>query len=458
MSQQTQSHRTESTHTAARPFARALISHKEGHTMNKTLKTVLVPALLLSAALSLAGCSTTTPPAANTAPVANFTVTPASGPAALNVTATNTSSDADAGDTLTYDWDWGDSTPHSSAASPSHTYAAAGTYTLTLKTTDSHAASSTKTASVTVTVAASTTPTILSVTPTTGTLGNADTTSMVVTFSEPMDTVSTQAAYNSASVGIRQAYGEVTYSWSPDHKVLTVIPNTPLNYALAPAAAQTYSYFISTAAKSAAGVFLASQYNTSFSTHVKHLNEVHYSDFSRDAGISGGFLAGIYTVMPPALSMTIGDDALNSTQAAYLTFDLSSLPASVQSANILAADLKVKPFAAPTNAPYTTLNIGPKKLTVQGLVYGNTVDLSELLPMNELASNLDGTLMNADVLGEVKTDWAARAAQNNLSQYQLRFANITAAPFVANQATIFSGDPANTTNRPKLTLTYLADN
>ena len=157
--------------------------------------------------------------------------------------------------------------------------------------------------------------------------------------------------------------------------------------------------------------------------------------------------------------MTIGDDALNSTQAAYLTFDLSSLPASVQPSTILAADLKVTPSLLPIGAPYTTLNVGPKMLTVQGLVYGNSVDLSELLPMNELASNLNGTtIMNADVLSEVKTDWANRAAQSNLSQYQLRFANITNVPFVANQAYIFSGNPLNLGNRPKLTLTYLADN
>ena len=81
--------------------------------MNKILKTVLVPALLLSATLSLAGCSATTLPAANTAPVADFTVTPASGPAALRSATTNTSSDADAGDTLTWDWDWGDGSAHS---------------------------------------------------------------------------------------------------------------------------------------------------------------------------------------------------------------------------------------------------------------------------------------------------------------------------------------------------------
>lgn len=453
-------HHTDSAHTTASPRSsvHSPVSHKEGHTMNRTLRIVLAPAVMLSAALVLAGCGGPSTPAANQTPVANFTFTPATGPAALSVATTNTSTDADAGDTLTYDWDWGDSTPHSFTAAPTHTYASAGTFTITLKTTDNHAASSTKTASVTVTAALPGVPQIVSVSPTTGSLGNADSSTIVVTFSEAMDTGATQAAYNSGSVGIRQNVGEVTYSWSTDHKVLTIMPNSPLNYAIAPAAAQNYSYYLSTAAKSAAGVFLASQYNASFKTSVKHLNEVHYSDFGKDAAISGGFLAGIYTVTPPSLSMTIGDDALNSTQAAYLTFDLSSLPASVQSSTILAADLKVTPSAPATGSPYTMLNIGPKMLTVQGLVYGNSVDLNELLPMNELASNLNGVIMNADVLSAVKTDWTNRAAQGGLSQYQLRFANITNAPFVANQAYIFSGDALNTTSRPTLTLTYLADN
>ncbi len=122
--------------------------------MNKLLPITAA----LTALLGLAACNTTATPATNTAPVANFTFTPASGAAALNVSATNTSTDADAGDTLTYDWDWGDGSAHSSAASPSHTYIAAGTFTITLKTTDSHAASSTKTATVTVTAAAPATP------------------------------------------------------------------------------------------------------------------------------------------------------------------------------------------------------------------------------------------------------------------------------------------------------------
>ena len=434
--------------------ARRTTRSKEGQLMFKAVSS----ALLLSAAISLVSCSGGSVPAANHVPAANFTFTPLSGPAALLVTATNASTDADTSDTLGYDWDWGDGSPHSTLTSPSHTYSSAGTFILTLKATDNHGAFSTKTGSLTVSAPAPGVPSVLSVTPAPGSLGNSDSATITVTFSEPMDPVATQAAYNSPSVGIRQTFGEVTYSWSSSNTVLTITPNSFLTYSLAPASALNYSYFISTAAKSAAGVPLASTFNGSFKTFVKHLNEVVYSDFSKDANVTGGFISGIYTVMPPALGMTIGDDALNSTLAAYLTFDLSGLAPSLHSANILAANLKVTPSGLPIGAPYTTLNVGPKKLTVQGLVYGSSVDLTELLPMNELASNLDGTLMNAGVLGEVQADWSARVAQSNLSQYQLRFANLTAAPFTANQAFIFSGDPLNGLNRPQLTLTYLADN
>ncbi|WP_161882908.1 hypothetical protein [Deinococcus alpinitundrae] len=177
---------------------------------------------------------------------------------------------------------------------------------------------------------------------------------------------------------------------------------------------------------------------------------MHYSDFSRDVGISVGLLAGIYIVTPLTLSLTIGD-ALNSTQTADLIFDLGSLPISWPPTSRSSPRLRTSVCCVhpPQYRGKETDGAGPG--------VRHAVDLSKLLPMNELQP-LNGTLMNADVLGRVKSDWAARATQNTLPQYPVRFANITAAPFVASQAYSFSGNPANTTNRPKLTLTYLADN
>src|SRR4029453_13729608 len=64
------------------------------------------------------------------APVANFTMTPASGSAPLNVTFTNTPT----GSVTSWLWDFGDNTT-STAQSPSHTYSAPGSYTVKLTAT-----------------------------------------------------------------------------------------------------------------------------------------------------------------------------------------------------------------------------------------------------------------------------------------------------------------------------------
>ena len=82
------------------------------------------------------------------APVANFTMTPASGTAPLSVAFTNTSS----GSVTTYSWNLGDGTTSTQATPPSHVYSVAGMYTITL-TAIGPGGSETKTASVTVNVA-----------------------------------------------------------------------------------------------------------------------------------------------------------------------------------------------------------------------------------------------------------------------------------------------------------------
>lgn len=302
-------------------------------------------------------------------------------------------------------------------------------------------------------------PTILYTTPTTASFGNADTTQIVVKFSEAMDTLQTQGAYNSASVGIRQAFGEVTYSWSEGNTKLTIIPNAPLTYNIAPALPMNYAYYISTAAKSAAGVNLAAQFNSNFNTYVKHLNETYYSKYSEEYAGQGGGLATV-TMLPASPLTRLGDAALlNSTYATWLTFDLAALPADLQKDNILSADLKVTQSGAPVGSPYTQLNIGADKLTIHSLVYGPTVDVaSEYLPTNVMASNLDGIIMNGSVLSAVKDDWDNRTPRGHRSQYQLRFANYTDGDTANDYINIFSGDPVNTVNRPKLTLTYLSNN
>jgi hypothetical protein len=71
-----------------------------------------------------------------------------------------------------------------------------------------------------------TAPTILSVSPEDGVNGVRGDVDLVITFSEPMDRVTTQAAYQSADIPA----GSVTFSWNSDSTVLTVNPNSDLAY------------------------------------------------------------------------------------------------------------------------------------------------------------------------------------------------------------------------------------
>jgi PKD repeat protein len=87
----------------------------------------------------------------NRAPIADFTVTPATGDAPLLVQYdASTSTDPD-GDALTYGWNFGDGTT-GSAVSGFHTYTTPGTYEIQLVVTDADANTSTLSRSILVTI------------------------------------------------------------------------------------------------------------------------------------------------------------------------------------------------------------------------------------------------------------------------------------------------------------------
>ncbi|TSA87502.1 PKD domain-containing protein [Deinococcus detaillensis] len=450
----------------SRFLARSLAHHKAGMTMNKTFRTALVPALILTAALSLTACSGGgTPATTNTAPVANFTVTPTSGPAPLIVTTANTSSDADAGETatLTYVWNWGDSTPNSTAAAPTHTYAAAGTYTVTLTAKDVKNATNTKTATITVTTTAPAAPTVLSVSPANGSVGNAAGTPIVVTFSKPMDAFVTQSAYSSPAVTGTTPLGTATFVWSPDNKTLTITPTALTTYAsiagTGPSTPNKYSFSITSAAKSDApsGNLNLSQLDVTFSTAVKHTAVAIPSVALKTLSVDFTTQAS-YTCTP--ITLCIGDTAADHTVAAYLTFDLttlSGLPTDQQPNSFLTAPL-VAGHSSVTPGAFSNLTDSGEALQLYSVKYGDPaavgfswVTFLNLTAANKITGNFgpSGGPYSADVKTQLQGDWANRATQNNLSQYQVRFAK----PFLSNSIK----DQLQINNNPTLIVDYLAN-
>ena len=164
-------------------------------------------------------------------------------------------------------------------------------------------------------------PTIEETSPADGEDAVTSDTALVVRFSEPMDQVSVQQAYQSADIPA----AAVTFEWNAAGDELTVVPNEELAYAFGPnpdtVVANEFSYTISTVAESAEGVPLEAPVEVSFST-LRRISQ----HFERDESLSAqmrddGFLG---------LQPYIGDYTLDeSTRRYLLTFDLSSVPSEV---------------------------------------------------------------------------------------------------------------------------------
>src|SRR5690606_5775082 len=97
------------------------------------------------------------PPAANKAPNAAFTVTPAEGEVPLEVAVDASASKDPDGSIAAYAWEFGDG-GKATGQKAAHTYQAAGEYTITLTVTDHEGATGQRQAIITVTTPASDDP------------------------------------------------------------------------------------------------------------------------------------------------------------------------------------------------------------------------------------------------------------------------------------------------------------
>lgn len=298
-----------------------------------------------------------------------------------------------------------------------------------------------------------TAPLVTSISPPDGATGVRSDTDIVVTFSEPMDTVSVEQAYQSDDL----PPSAVVFSWQNDSTVLTIHPKSPLVYADltdSTDSARHYAYTFGSTAQDLAGnrlsVSRGTPLNVAFSTlrHVTQSLPVNpggallvtqpaTGDITREVrcDVAGSYVAA-------------GDDDENGSLLSIVTFDLSSVPASGvewQSAT-LTASLGVSGANPYADGRLGKLHVLETTIDPQRFSWTSSMAVGDLGLLATYASQTDGRL---DVQSAVTRDYAGRAALGNRSEYVFRFDQATDGNDAKSQARL------NCANL-LLTLDYLA--
>lgn len=252
-------------------------------------------------------------------------------------------------------------------------------------------------------------PTILSITPVNGATKLTPMTDIiVVTFSEPMNQASAQAAFVPSG-----AAPVPTFSWNAAGTVLTINPKLTYPTATDPAAAATpYKFSISTLAKDLAGNALAASVNWQFSL----LREITQS-FRYSGG--GNVVDGNARTLTYAGA---GDTTSDLADRGFLSYDISALPVGI--AVFESATISTR-IAGIVGDPFGLFG----NLLIQSVAYASLDQAAfDAPPLHDLGvfvpatgTNAAGDAVTKDVLVALKDDYANRSARNNVSQYKLLF-------------------------------------
>lgn len=258
-------------------------------------------------------------------------------------------------------------------------------------------------------------PTVLSISPELGEAGVANDAKVEITFSEPMDKVATQAAFQSANLG------GVTFDW-PSDDVLVVTPNAPLAYATGTSlsvAAKIYGFSVTTAAQDLAGNGLKAAKTSEFATLRELTMIAPRSDkfWVYDDGT-------VRTPAHPALNegVMVGDlymySAMNNEWIrAAIAFDVGQLPVGIE--DFLSATLSVSICCAVGN-PASLGGIYVDHINVATFTTALTAvaPLSNVGVLTETPSPGKKTL---DVTEAFADAYAKRAMRGNVAQFRFQF-------------------------------------
>lgn len=259
-------------------------------------------------------------------------------------------------------------------------------------------------------------PTIVSVSPSDGSVGVTADTDLVIEFSEPMDKVATQASYQSADI----PSGGVTFSWNAEGTILTIDPVADLAYATGPTpdavAAASFSFTISQVAADEAGNALAEPATTTFDTlrRIEHALEPIPSLCGlvrSDTGLVG-------------TSTWVGDTSGNGQYKGFATMDIAPLPENI--VLFEEATLRLDQLSSGLGNPYAGLG---GLVNVQHVLYPvknlAALSVAPLSLAGVLSTNQVEEYKEVAVLAQVEEDYAEREARLNRSQYRLEFPVVT---------------------------------
>jgi hypothetical protein len=162
-------------------------------------------------------------------------------------------------------------------------------------------------------------PTVTMTTPSADASGVLADVVIEVSFSEPMDKASVQAAWQSPDL----PSNAVTFSWDTEGTILTVTPNSPLAIAEIDALedpATAYSFSINAAATDLAGNGLEPELALSFTTARRWTTPVLRDPELTNYVSSNGAVAGNASVI------RVGDSANNLGYRAFVTYAIAEFP------------------------------------------------------------------------------------------------------------------------------------
>jgi hypothetical protein len=281
-------------------------------------------------------------------------------------------------------------------------------------------------------------PTVITHVPEQAAIGVASDQWIEVTFSEPMDKASTQAAFqitNPPSV-------TGTFFWLASNRMLFLLSSRF-------AYGTTVNWQVTDAAKDLAGNTLAATVNRNF-----RVIREKTVDLVSQSGLDG-YVFNTGSVQTSG-GLMVGDTFSNTYIRGFLSFDLSPLVAD-GATSISAATLYVYQYAVTTGA-YTDLG---GRLLAESVNYGSSLDAADFETPLLTHSNNSITLStspsigwkSASVFSKVINDYINRGARGNRSQFRLRFpinTNVDAQNDVA-----FLNSGADVFNKPYLRVTYL---